>query len=333
MKVCRGAALRLLFVLLLTSTARGGEVTEGKVRESIEKSLVYVERAGVKWMETKGCVSCHHTSFLIWSHRAAARVGIAVDDEKLAEWTEWALTEQLEEHEKGGPIGARNIEGLAQLILAQRGTKPSEEERKIFSEFSKLVLSKQENEGGWKPGGQLPTQKRAVEETAEVSTMWASLALRELGGIAPESKEGSARAAALLAESELVAKSTEWYVMKLLTSIESENQEAAREDRVRLLNRQNKDGGWSWIEGDPSDALATGQALFGLAEAGMTLKEDSVNRALIFLTTTQRKDGAWQVMSTKKSKKKEALGTSVFWGTSWAAMGMARMLPQEERRE
>src|SRR5689334_5092364 len=61
-------------------------------RRAVERALPYLEKDGVAWMNTKGCISCHNVSFLIWSHNEARAAGVAVDEKKLAEWTEWSRT-------------------------------------------------------------------------------------------------------------------------------------------------------------------------------------------------------------------------------------------------
>ena len=65
------------------------------VRESIVRSLPFLETAGTAWMEERGCMSCHHVPFMIWAHRAAQTKGVMVDTKKLADWDEWARTDSL----------------------------------------------------------------------------------------------------------------------------------------------------------------------------------------------------------------------------------------------
>jgi squalene-hopene/tetraprenyl-beta-curcumene cyclase len=62
---------------------------EADVRTAVERSLPFLEKEGVAWMTSKGCASCHHVPFLIWSHAEARAGGITIDDRKLADWTGW----------------------------------------------------------------------------------------------------------------------------------------------------------------------------------------------------------------------------------------------------
>jgi len=70
-------------------------VNDAAVRESVARSLPVLEKDGVAWMNERGCMSCHHVPFLLWSHRAALSHGLTVDTKKLAEWNEWAQKDSL----------------------------------------------------------------------------------------------------------------------------------------------------------------------------------------------------------------------------------------------
>ena len=65
----------------------------------------------------------------------------------------------------------------------------------------------------------------------------------------------------------------------------------------KLRGAQHADGGWSQIEKAKSDAYATGQALYALAEAGVKPGDEAVRKAQSLLSKTQREDGAWAMVS------------------------------------
>ena len=66
----------------------------------------------------------------------------------------------------------------------------------------------------------------------------------------------------------------------------------------QLRSFQNEDGGWSQIKLAKSDAYATGQTLYALAEAGVTKDDAAIRRAQSFLEKSQREDGAWAMTFT-----------------------------------
>ena len=96
--MCRMFVLTLCCLGFMTSSVRADElaqVNDAAVREAVSRSLPFLEKEGVAWMNDRGCMSCHHVPFLLWSHRAAQAHGLAVDDKKLAEWDEWSRKDSL----------------------------------------------------------------------------------------------------------------------------------------------------------------------------------------------------------------------------------------------
>ena len=71
------------------------QVNETAVRDAVGRSLPFLEKEGVAWMEDRGCISCHHVPFLLWSHRSAQAQGFKVDAPKLAEWDAWIQKDSL----------------------------------------------------------------------------------------------------------------------------------------------------------------------------------------------------------------------------------------------
>jgi squalene-hopene/tetraprenyl-beta-curcumene cyclase len=111
-------------------------------------------------------------------------------------------------------------------------------------------------------------------------------------------------------------KSTEWHAVKLLL------QPGNKSLRGELLKLQQPDGGWGWRTGEPSDAFGTGLALYALARSGLPASDGDVRRAITFLQTTQRPDGAWPVPSTRARDKNKVNATASYWGTAWAVIGL-----------
>ena len=71
------------------------QVNDAAVRESVSRSLPFLEKEGVAWMNDRRCMSCHHVPLLLWSHRSAKAQGFTVDSQKLAEWDDWIRKDSL----------------------------------------------------------------------------------------------------------------------------------------------------------------------------------------------------------------------------------------------
>jgi hypothetical protein len=102
----------------------------------------------------------------------------------------------------------------------------------------------------------------------------------------------------------------------------------------QLRGAQNEDGGWSQIKLDLSDGYATGQALYALAEAGVTKEDAAIGRAQSFLAKSQREDGAWAMTSRAimgNGKIATHFEPIIHAGSAWAVMGLVRTLPAETK--
>lgn len=89
------SCLWLVSPAVLAEKPAATQPDDAAVREAVSKSLPFLEKGGVAWMNDRGCMSCHHVPFLLWSHRAAQTRGLTVDAKKLANWEEWSRKDSL----------------------------------------------------------------------------------------------------------------------------------------------------------------------------------------------------------------------------------------------
>jgi squalene cyclase len=132
-------------------------------------------------------------------------------------------------------------------------------------------------------------------------------------------------------------KQNEERVMQLLGLAWSNADKSILRKRAdQLLAQQQPDGGWAQRTGFPSDAYATGQALYALHEAvGLAASSPDYQRGVKYLLDTQFEDGSWHVIS--RSVKFQPYFESGFphahdqWissaGTAWAAIALALTAP------
>ena len=303
-----------LFLILCAFCASvvNSSATEKQTRQAIERAIPFIEEEGVNWIEKRNCVSCHRINTMVWSLSLARAKGFAVSDE-LDEWIDWSVKASLGKNDKGKIVGHLNKEGVAQLMYGLDLPKSKSDQ------LAALLPNAQREDGTWKPGGQLPGQKRPVTETSLTSTQWIALVADD---------KTAARALPAIAKS-APGKSTEWYVLQLLLAVKADDAKARAQAAKALLAHQHEDGGWGWLTADPSDALGTGLALYALQRAGHAPNDKPLAKARAFLLKTQRKDGSWPVRGTKAKKKKSVEETAVYWGTTWAVIALANGLPTQ----
>lgn len=309
-------------ILALTGAVADAPSTTTEVRATVERSIPYIEKQGLWWIEQKKCASCHRVGTMLWSLQAAKQHGFTVSD-RLQEWTDWANDKALAKNDKGQLAGTTNKEGVVQLLFA---AAPSDLDQETRKKLIGILRTGQNPDGSWKAGGQLPFQKRPKPETNAVSTMWLKLALLTAADD-PANQKTIQQAQSYLDKSQ-PGKSTEWYVLQLLLASSQKQNQQRDQLTQQLQSLQHDDGGWGWLTDDPSDALGTGMALYALRKAGVDLQAEPVRRAEQFLIATQKKDGSWPVKGTKAKKKGSVQETAVYWGTTWAVIGLLECLPQ-----
>ena len=367
---------------LLLSAVLAPQDDASAARAAVEKSLPYLEKEGVAWIRQRDCLSCHQVTFMLWAHHEARAKGIAVDDRKLAEWTDWSLrestaqrirvlltqplvdglpgevapklapfvtkpelkgglkeaafvkelgkmltAEELKAHqpavlrraarEKGDGGG---VDTMAQLLLA--GVYDGDADREFVAATRAHLAGFQQPDGTWKPNGQLNGMNRAEGEATAITTMWAAIALGPTSDAAKKAVEHARKAPR--------GKTTEWLVARAILEQTFGEPGAGRDFLQALLDRQKPDGGWGAVPEAPGDAFATGLALYALGPG----EAAALRRARKFLVETQSKDGSWPVppapwtkQGSKPERNQRLEPIYGYWGSAWAAIGLARTLP------
>jgi Prenyltransferase and squalene oxidase repeat len=332
----RGNAIKTVMIigLLAVSSLALAQTADGdfrspdqqQVRQAAIQGLRFVERDAVAWIKTKKCVACHHGPFLLWPHDEAKQAGIAVDEDKLREWTEWALN-------NSSPVRMDkackdDLDAHHQLRLSRTSSLLDKKTEESFQAIAEHLLGRQQPDGSWVPGNRFRTQqRRSQQESKEVTTMWSVLALAATEKNSELLAEGRKKALTWL-KTTGPGTSNESLVLHLL--IQHEFGAATRKQELleALLGHQNEDGGWSWLNGEASDALATGLSIYALSIVKPS--DDSASqRASRFLLNTQQPDGSWIVPTTLTKSKRPECGVPKYWGTAWATIGLLRTLPRK----
>ncbi|HEX4144061.1 MAG TPA: prenyltransferase/squalene oxidase repeat-containing protein [Pirellulales bacterium] len=310
----------LACALAQLASAADQNALPAQAAKAVELAVPYLEDNGEGWIVEKKCISCHYVSFMVWSLESVRHAGLKVDEPEFTRRSAWSYA--------NGKSGG--LEGMAQMILARPHGKPDAKLEATLLDLAYTIAAQQKPDGSWPAGGQLPGQKRPPQETHEVTTRWALLALHSLDRPKDDKLAKSQAQALAWLKNAKPGKSNEWYATRLLVEHQIGSAPEAQRLAAELLAAQQSDGGWPWLRGDKSDALATGQVLYALAQCGSKLNDPAIERACKFLISTQQPDGEWLVNSTKAEKKDNPRHTSNYWGTAWATIGLSDLLAAEQ---
>jgi hypothetical protein len=308
-------------------------------RKSIERGLAFLQADAVKWRKDRQCATCHHGTMTVWAFSEAKSQGYALADETLADMTTWTK-ERLKDIDK--PRDTRPgwsmvnspavyLATMAQAVPAQSALSAAE-----LKQIAGHLLRHQEGDGSW-AWSSAPAKNRPPPffESDEVVTLLAYMALgpnvpKDAKGKSPE-HEARDKAAAWLAKNK-PNDTTQAAALRLLFKVRAgESAKALTPEIDQFLRRQNKDGGWSQLGDLPSDAYATGQALYFLRLAGVAHDRAEIRRGVAFLVDSQKEDGSWPM------KRRGHPGVTpgpfdvpiVYFGSAWATLGLMRSTPKE----
>ena len=291
--------------------------TAPDVVAAIQNSLRYLEEDGDRWLEGqiwvqdgRGCVSCHHVGYALWSHREAERAEVPFPTDRIDDLRRRAV-DFLAQPDKVRVVSA------TQMIMA---TAHSENDLAVIRSDSKPT-------GHWRARGQFPSQRRGEEEGDDVASLWALAALATLEPLDEETDVRRARALEWLSGAE-PGISNEWTTARLIVAFQQQDDDRVSALLDRMLATQHEDGGWSWVEDQSSNPFSTGQTVYALATVGDDRARDAVRRGIDYLIANQQADGTWEtpscLTSTEPSKEKDYIYR--YWGTAWASIGLSRAL-------
>lgn len=300
------------------------------LKPALQRSLGLLEKTSADFFVSGGCVSCHAQNITDMAVALARSKGLRVDD-KAAEGRRNQTRASIVGR---GPVLLERIEGggtpdvpLYSLIaLASTGYAP---DRATDTMLANLI-AQQLQDGRWRRVG---LARPPIQDGDILRTALGIRALKAFGSPG-RSTEISGR----------LERATAWLLSAKATTGIDRNMQllglywagAGQSELQRLVKTivatERPDGGWAQGEGLGSDAYATGQTLFALAEAGgMSPAASAYRRGVGYLLSTQRGDGSWHVRS--RAPKFQPYFESGFpyghdqWissmATGWAALALA----------
>jgi hypothetical protein len=243
--------------------------------------------------------------------------GYDVTGESLSESAKWTKDRLLERidlpRDKRPGWGMVNTPSLYLSLMAicvpAQDAVSADELKRIAGH----LLRHQEDDGSWAWSSAPPKNRPPpVFESDEVATLLGFLALGPQVPDDPSEKspirDAREKAANWLAKTE-PADTTQAAALRLLVAVQSGKPEKERLSEIdRFLRRRNDDGGWGQIPKAPSDAYATGQALYVLD---------------LWPITPRSHAGA------EPSKNPVPI---TYFGSAWATLGLMRSLPRPDPR-
>jgi len=319
--------------LLIASLILGVGVGRAGADTPAQRGLAFIDKDAAKWRQEKKCATCHHGTMTVWTLSEARSLGYPIPPDRLAETATWT-SERLKDIDKprdtrpGWKMVNTPALYLSLMALADPG-------QTVISQFDLKriaghLLRHQEADGSWAWSSAPPKNRPPpVFESDEIATLLGCLAVGPFVGPAKEQapyQDSLDKAREWLAKTR-PADSTQALALRLLRDVKTGATAKQIEAGIaQLVQRQHKDGGWAPEEKLPSDAYATGQALYFLRLAGLKKDHEAIRRGVAFLATTQRADGSWP-MKSRAHPGATPMTNPVpitYFGSAWATLGLLR---------
>jgi ankyrin repeat protein len=270
--------------------------TPRTVSDAVTSALSQLQKAGTRFSQQTGCISCHHQSLpsiagTIATQHGVQSAAVLGRDARDATLRMWAPSREDFLMGNCSIFGFLGNVSYGLFSFAEARVAPNA----VTDAAATCLASLQWPDGRWEGGDMRPPL------AGKTPFLYTALAIRALRTYLPPGlrKNGEAR----IAQARAFLRSnqpadTQGHAFCLLGLVWSgAGGSDVRPQAHTLAALQNRDGGWSQKEGMPSDAYATGQALFALSTSGMRTADPVYQRGVQFLLRTQLSDGTWFVQS------------------------------------
>ena len=308
-------------------------------RQAVERGLKFLIDDTARWREKHNCATCHHGALTSWALSAARKQGYPVAAETLADMLHWTRGQFIPRFNKPrDPRPGWNMVQISAIYLGAMSQDLPVLSREEVHQVAVHLARHQDEDGAWTLQEDIANQWPPTWESHETVALWGLLAWE------PYVPADSQAAAAATSRREKALQwvtstqstgTTQAVTLRLLLDARTGKPAAGLQPGIeRLLQKQNADGGWSPTPDLPSDAYATGEALYALGSSGVTVDRPEVQKAVSFLVESQRADGSWPMTPrTQPGVEKKRSGNAIpitCFGSAWGVLGLVRMVPAHD---
>ena len=322
--------------------------TPPQVHQAVDRAVKYLQTESAAWLNTRKCAACHHAPLPLWALGEAERQGYAIDKKFLTDTVQSLLgskdklmASKIFPNPADPPDPrpqARGLNmGLPFLAVAARSLPAlSEGQKRSLKLIAEEIVKKQQPDGSWEFFATL--RRPPINESQTTDAAWIIMALEgeTAGPDAPESQRAALSKAVAWLDAARRSDLHQDKVLKVLMGVRSGKPRKALQATIdELLALQRADGGWSQTVPEwKSDAFATGQTLYVLSLVGFTAERPEIKRGIDFLVATQKPDGSWPMISRSTPNGEpgsaKLLTPITCTASSWATLGLARLVPKEK---
>ena len=330
-------------LLLLSATSlTAANLSPDRVRDAAAKAVALLQNGQKDWYSKQTCYSCHNQILPAMAFRVAREHGIPINEaiahtDLARGFAPYASLDRAVQYDH---IIDPTLDDAYRMIgMDATGVRGN----LTTAVYARLIAARQRPDGHWVTQDQRPPQAYSFITATAVAVR--AIQLYHHTSLAADTQKRLYRARSWLsAQQPRDTEERTYQLLGLLWSGASKTDLANR--AVDLVATQQPDGGWKSVNGRPSDAYSTGEALMALHDAaGMSTTEPVWSSGLQFLLTTQQPDGSWHIVSRLHPPAPVSppyfesgypYGHDQFisaMGTAWSLMALATSLGPVEKHQ
>jgi ankyrin repeat protein len=299
------------------------------IPDAVEQALTMAEKQSFTFIRVGGCNSCHSQELPSAAVGFARSRGLRVPRE-IPQLPQAMMPSPERLMDFNGIVSAPSL-AWELVDFGMNGVPKS-----AFTDAAvRGIKALQSPEGHWSANESRRPPMNAGDFQAAAVSIYALAHYTPAGGEASTAQAITRAVGWLERSTPLTTQDRAFHALALAWAGPSSAPRAQASART-LIGLQRPDGGWSQLDGMPSDAYATGQALFALAVAGQMAPTDPTYRKGVdYLLKTQAADGTWHVRTRAiwlqpyfesgfPYGRDQFISTA---GTAWAAMALAAAAP------
>jgi ankyrin repeat protein len=281
-------------VLLWAALLPAANLAPDRIRDAAAKAVALLQTGQKDWYAKQTCYSCHNQILPALAFHAARDHGIPVSEaaahaDAAKGFGPYASLDRAVQYTHIiDPAGDDNFRLLG---MDAAGVRPN----LTTAVYARLIAARQRPDGHWVTSDQRPPQAYSYVSATAIALR--AIQLYHHASLANDTQNRVDRSRAWLASQQ--PRNTEersYQLFGLYWAGAAKSDLANR--AAQLAATQQADGGWKSVNGRPSDAYSTGEALMALHDAaGMAITDPAWSRGLQFLLDTQQPDGSWHIVS------------------------------------
>jgi outer membrane protein OmpA-like peptidoglycan-associated protein len=293
---------------------------KGSVRYAAQQGIDWLEPATIDWQRSSNCFGCHVQAQVLMGLAVAKANGYVVSDSFLRDIADFTRAKQrpdgTEDFNESAVVSPTQYVSLGLAYFDQSADSPLKTDT-AFLKATDWLLAHQDAAGSFTPDWDEPPISQGTFMPTANAVAAFKFAFADMRNARYDA--AADKALAYIGKTEPETTQDEVYKIIALSQFGNPEQRQLVPQLVQtLLSQQLQDGGWresSTQKG--ANALATGEVLYCLKQAGVSVASKEFTAGVRYLMQSQDPSGSWPSSNSVSTRPSD------FAPTMWAVIGLA----------